>query len=59
MHYEYNELYDSLFKNPQPYVNVVATLGTKRVGMTREELISEGNITNNGLLTRVLEDLEA
>ena len=38
LHYEYNELYDSLFKNPQPYVNVVATLGTKRVGMTREEL---------------------
>ena len=38
LHYEYNELYDSLFKNPQPYVNVVATLGTKRVGMTRKEL---------------------
>ena len=59
LHYEYNELYDSLFKNPQPYVNVVETLGTKRVGMTREELINEGHISNNGLLTRVLEDLEA
>ena len=27
--------------------------------MTREELIREGKMTNNGLLTRVLEDLEA
>ena len=59
LHYEYSELYDSLFKIPTPYVNVVSTLCTKRVGMTREELIREGKMTNNGLLTRVLEDLEA
>ena len=59
LHYEYNELYDSLFKNPEPYVQVVSTLGTKRIGMTRDELIKEGGITNNGLLSRVLEDLEA
>lgn len=59
LHYEYNELYSSLFKNPEPYLKVVSTLGTKRMGMTREEIIEEGGITNNGLLTRVLEDLEA
>lgn len=59
LHYEYNELYDSLFKNSQPYINVVSSLGTKRMGMTREELIHEGNSVNNGQLTRVLEDLEA
>lgn len=59
LRYEYNELYHSLFKNPEPYIKVVSTLGTKRMGMTREEIIGEGNIGNNGLLTRVLEDLEA
>lgn len=59
LHYEYNELYNSLFKNPEPYIKVVATLGAKRAGMSREELICEGRITNNGLLTRILEDLEA
>lgn len=59
LHYEYAELYHSLFKNPEPYVKVVSTLGIKRMGMTREEIISEGNVINNGLLTRVLEDLEA
>lgn len=59
LHYEYKELYDSLFKNPEPYLKVVSILGTKRMGLTREELISEGNIDNNGQLTRVLQDLEA
>ncbi len=59
LHYEYNELYHSLFKNPDPYINVVSALGAKRIGMTREEIVLQGNIANNGLLTRVLDDLEA
>ncbi len=60
LHYEYGELYQSLFNHPEPYLKVVSTLGKKRMGMTREELVMEGNsIANNGLLTRVLEDLEA
>lgn len=59
LHHEYNELYRSLFKNPEPYLKVVSTLGTKRSGMTREEIILEGNTSNNGQLTRVLEELEA
>ena len=59
LHYEYSELYKSLFKNPEPYIKVVEKLGTKRMGMTREELVHENGIPNNGTLTRVLEDLEA
>lgn len=59
LHYEYHELYDSLFKNSAPYLNVVSTLGTKKLGMTREEIVGTGGAANNGLLTRVLEDLEA
>ena len=37
---------------------MVSTLGTKRMGMTREELITEGHIINNGQLSKVLDDLE-
>lgn len=59
LHYEYSELYKFLFKNPGPYIKVVEILGTKRIGMAREELINEGGLANNGLLTRILEDLEA
>lgn len=59
LHYEYNELYKSLFRNPEAYIKIVETLGTKRIGMTREELIHEGGLSTSGLLTRILEDLEA
>ncbi|MCI6875457.1 MAG: ATP-binding protein [Parabacteroides sp.] len=56
---EFGELYASLFKNPEPYIRAVNTLGTKRIGMTREELIEEKGFSDNGQLTRILEDLEA
>lgn len=55
---EYDELYSSLFREPEIYVQVISTLGQKKIGMTREELVSEGKLSENGKLTRVLEDLE-
>lgn len=55
---EYNDLYSSLFKNPEPYLKIVSTLGTKKCGMTRDELIQEPEIASSGQLTRILEDLE-
>ncbi len=57
LHNEFNELYDSLFNEPESYIKVIDTLGTIRIGMTRDELIKEGGITSNGKLTRILEDL--
>ncbi len=58
LHNEFNELYDSLFSEPESYLKVIGALGTIRAGMTRSELIEEGQITSNGKLTRILEDLE-
>lgn len=55
---EYDELYSSLFREPEPYIKVVTTLGQKKIGMTRDELVSEGNLSENGKLTQILEDLE-
>lgn len=55
---EFDELYASLFRNPERYIDVVVLLGTKRAGMTRKEIASEGHFANNGNLTRILRDLE-
>ena len=55
---EYNELYNSLFRNAEPYMRIVSALGDKKIGMTREELIAEPTISSSGQLTRILEDLE-
>lgn len=56
---EYRELYDSLFKNPEPYKKVVAALGRKRCGMTRENVIAITGLDDNGKLTEILEDLQS
>jgi len=55
---EYNELYASLFNHPEKYITVIETLGKKRLGLTREEIIREGKLESNGQLTTILEDLE-
>jgi hypothetical protein len=56
---EFSNLYASLFKKPEPYIAVVSVLGTKKAGMTREELIDVGGFSDNGKLTEMLENLEA
>ncbi|MBQ8501299.1 MAG: AAA family ATPase [Bacteroides sp.] len=55
---EFDALYRSLFKKPEAYINVINTLGKKRIGMTRDEIIAEGGLDSNGRLTTVLKDLE-
>lgn len=54
---EFSSLYSSLFKAPEFYVSIVTILGKKKVGMTREELISNG-LTDNGMLSKALDELE-
>lgn len=58
LHYEFRELYDSLFRNPDTYIEVVKVLGNKLGGMRREEIVKELGITDSGNLSRILEDLE-
>ncbi len=55
---EFNELYSSLFKQPEPYLDIITALAKKKVGMTRDEIIENANIATSGLLTKYLEDLE-
>ncbi|MDY6322540.1 MAG: ATP-binding protein [Succinivibrio sp.] len=55
---EYSELYASLFRNPDSYISVIETLGKKKIGMTRAEIISDCKVSSSGRLTAILEDLE-
>lgn len=58
LHNEFNELYDSLFSNPIPYIKIINILGTVRVGMPRTELLDNLRMTSGAQVTRLLEDLE-
>ncbi|MCR5454207.1 MAG: ATP-binding protein [Bacteroidales bacterium] len=55
---EFNALYSSLFRNPEPYIGTVTILGTKKAGMTRSEIVKVLGSDTGSTLTKVLEDLE-
>lgn len=55
---EFEMLYASLFKKPEPYIKVISLLAGKKEGMTRLELIETGKLKDNGALTDILHDLE-
>ena len=55
---EFRRLYASVFRVPEPYVRVVTALGTRKIGMTREDLVESLGVENCGRLTNCLQDLE-
>ena len=54
---EYRRLFSSLFKNPQPYLEIISLLAKHPKGLTREELSGKLNTSNNGNLGDMLTDL--
>ena len=55
---EYSQLYASLFKSPEKYMQIIETLAKKRKGLTRDDIVKYSNISNGGGLTTMLEELE-
>ena len=55
---EFNQLYASLFKSPEQYIDIVTALGKKKASMTREEIIAATDKYSNGALSKVLDELE-
>jgi AAA+ ATPase superfamily predicted ATPase len=55
---EFKALYASLFRSPQPYIAIVTALGTKKVGMTFDEITAAIPINLGGKLSEKLEELE-
>ena len=55
---EFDELYSSLFSNPEPYQSIVTSLGNNRAGLTRDEIAAATGIESGGDLTRYLVNLE-
>lgn len=55
---EFDRLYASLFRKPEPYVAVVEALAERRGGKTREELLRDTGAEDNGAFSKVLKELE-
>ena len=54
---EFSRLYASLFKDDERYRQIVRTLSTVRIGMSRDELIREMKVSDGGAWTHCLDDL--
>ena len=57
MRREFRRLFNTLYKKPDKYIDIIKTLSKSRNGMTREELASALKCANNGHLGNKLEDL--
>jgi len=55
---EFDNLYRSLFQNPEKHVQLIEALSKKSKGLTREELIKASGLTGGGGLSRLLNELE-
>jgi AAA+ ATPase superfamily predicted ATPase len=55
---EFDDLYPSLFRDPDRHIRVVKALARRRAGLTREDIQRATRIPDGGGLTTVLEELE-
>jgi len=58
LHNEFYDLYDSLFRNPDKYIDVVKALKNSGAGLSRDEIISRCKLKEGGNTTRLLSDLQ-
>ena len=56
---EFSRLYKSVFANPEPYIDIVAALASKKAGMTRDEILTAvDRLSSGGVFSRCLDNLE-
>lgn len=56
---EFDELFASLFGNPEPYEKIVKALSKTADGYNRARLLQETSFTTGGNISKLLDDLEA
>ena len=55
---EFNDLYRSLFDKFEKHLLIVNALAQKGIGLTREDIIEQTQLSNGGGMTRLLNELE-
>ena len=54
---EFDNLYETLFDQSEYYLRIVEALAGKRIGLTREEIMTLTKLPDNGLTSNALKDL--
>lgn len=58
LHDEFQDVFESLFKNAENHIKVIAALAKKGIGMNRKELLEATQLPVNGDFSDILEELE-
>lgn len=58
LHKEYNRLYKTLFRSPEPYMKIVKLLAESKQGLTRQEISEKLNVSGKAL-TEQLANLQS
>jgi len=56
---EFQNLYRALFSNYEKHISVIRALSSKKMGLTRPEIIEKSGIPSGGALSTILYELEA
>ena len=54
---EFEHLYSTLFSNSEQYIKVVESLASKRIGLTRQEIVEKSGLSQNGNLSKIISNL--
>ncbi|MBQ7564856.1 MAG: AAA family ATPase [Lachnospiraceae bacterium] len=58
LHFEYDHLFESLFKNAKNHIRIIEAIAEKKTGMLRTELAEESGVSDGEGLTKALRELE-
>lgn len=58
LHYEYDQLFKSLFKNPNNHMKIIETIAGQKRGLQRTDLAAKSGVSDGEGLTKALRELE-
>ncbi len=58
LHYEYDQLFKSLFRKPDNHVKIIETIAGQKRGLQRSDLVVKSGISDGEGLTKALRELE-
>lgn len=58
LHYEYDQLFRSLFKKPENHIKIIETIAGQKRGLQRTEIALESGVSDGEGLTKALRELE-
>jgi len=58
LHYEYDQLFKSLFKKPDNHIKIIETIADNKRGLQRSDLVEKSGVSDGEGLTKALRELE-